>query len=235
MGGVQAVRLARGGIDGPESGLDGSSGLFAAYLGGVPGEAALAALLDENAWHFRATEVKPWPCCRLSHPYVAAAFGLREQLPRAPITRIVALVNASAAKLCHPLAERRSPRTLQDAKYSVPFMTAFALAHGRVDLAVLNPSAVNDEAALGLASRVEIEETLADGPGHPPAVVVVEAGGATFRSPVGIPPVLDTAGIRAKFDACIAHAEPGMDAGKLWRALVVEDAAPIEAVFGARR
>jgi 2-methylcitrate dehydratase PrpD len=220
MGGVTAVRLARGGIDGPESGFDGPSGLFAAYLGGVPGEAALSALLDPDTWHFRATEAKPWPCCRLSHPYVAAAFALREQVGRAPVTRIVAHVNASAAKLCRPLAQRRVPQTLQDAKYSVPFMTAFALAHGRVDLEVLGFDAVRDAAVLRLASVVEIEESLPDGPGHPPAVVEVHAGGATFRSPVGVPPVLDARGIRAKFDACIAHAGTGLDAARLWESLV---------------
>ncbi len=214
LGGVHSALLARAGIDGPPSALEGAAGLFHAYFGRQPDGQALELLLDPEAWHFRATEVKPWPCCRLSHPYVAAAFALRETLPREPIARVVALVNASAAKLCRPLAARRVPQTLQDAKYSIPFMTAFALVHGRADLSVLNPAVVNDARVLELAQRVEIEESLPDGPGHPPAVVVVEAGGHEFRSGVGRPPVLDAAGIRAKFEACLLSA--GLDPRGAW-------------------
>lgn len=217
MGGVQAALLARGGIDGPATAFEGAAGLFHIYFGGQPDGEALELLTDPETWHFRATEVKPWPCCRLSHPYVAAAFALRERLPDAPISRVVAHVNASAAKLCRPIESRRIPRTLQDAKYSIPFMTAFALVHGRADLAVLNPAAVDDRAVLALAKLVHIEESLADNPGHPPAVVVVEAGGKKFESPVGRPPVLDEAGIRAKFEECAASA--GLDPRGAWEEL----------------
>lgn len=221
MGGVQAALLARGGIDGPATALEGAAGLFHIYFGRQPGREALELLIDPEAWQFRATQAKPWPCCRLSHPYVAAAFALRDKLPNAPITRVVARVNASAAKLCRPIESRRIPQTLQDAKYSIPFMTAFALVHGRADLAVLNPAAVNDSAVLALAKFVEIEESLPDGPGHPPAVIVVEAGGKKFESPVGRPPVLDEAGIRAKFEECLLSA--GLDPRGAWEELQQED------------
>jgi 2-methylcitrate dehydratase PrpD len=216
LGGVQAALLARGGIVGPEGAFDGAAGLFKVYLGTPASDAQLRVLLDDAAWNFGDTDVKPWPCCRLSHPYVAAAFELRASLGDAAVRRVVALVNASAAKLCRPLESRRIPRTLQDAKYSIPFMTAFALAHGRVDLDNLGPQAIDDRRALELAARVEIEESLPDNPGHPAAVVIVETDRGALRSGVGRPPRLDAAGIRAKFDTCLAHAGRSADAQRLW-------------------
>jgi 2-methylcitrate dehydratase PrpD len=227
MGGAQSALLAGSGIVGPETALDGDAGLFRIYLGAEPDEAALALLLDESAWRFRETEVKPWPCCRLSHPYVAAALAVRARLPRAPIRRVVALVNASAAKLCRPLDARRRPRTLQDAKYSIPFMTAFALAHGEPSLRMLGSDVIRDAAVLELAAHVEIEESLPDGPGHPPAVIVVETKEGLVRSPTGMPPVLDASGVRAKFDDCVAHAGGTLDAKGLWDFLARSDDPPV--------
>lgn len=202
MGGVQAALLARAGVTGPEGALDGAAGLFRLYLGG---STPVPALLAETGWEWLATEVKPWPSCRLSHPYLAAALALREQLGGPPAGPVRVAVNGSAAKLCQPLEQRRRPTTLQDAKYSIPFMTAFALAHGRVDLASLGPEVVRDEAALAIAERIEIAETLPDRPGHPPAEIT--AGNLTVRREAA--PVWGAAEVRGKVLDCLAHAGLG--------------------------
>jgi 2-methylcitrate dehydratase PrpD len=199
MGGVQATLLARAGVTGPEGALDGAAGLFRLYLGN---QAPPPALLDPEGWEWLATQVKPWPTCRLSHPYVAAALALREQLGGPPQERVTVAVNASAAKLCRPLAQRREPETLQDAKYSIPFVTAFALAHGRVDLASMGAEAMHDPAARELAARIDIIETLPDKPGHPPAEIT--ADGLTLCRTTA--PVLGEAGIRDKVLGCLRHA-----------------------------
>ncbi len=218
MGGMQAALLARAGVVGPEGALDGAAGLFRLYLGGDPAQATVSRLLDAEAWDWLDTEVKPWPCCRLSHPYVAAALALREELGGPPAAgRVTVGVNASAAKLCRPLAQRRRPETLQDAKYSIPFLTAFALAHGRVDLAALGPDAPRDAAARALAERIDIIETMPDRPGHPPAEITVEAPGGrprTVRRDAA--PVPDAAAVRAKALDCLRHAGHGAEAAALW-------------------
>ena len=221
MGGVQAALLARAGVSGPETALDGAAGMFRLYLGGDPNAATLAALLGRPGWTWLATEVKPWPCCRLSHPYVAAALALREKLGGPPRSgRITVAVNASAAKLCRPLEGRRVPDTLQDAKYSIPFMTAFALAHGRVDVGTLGPQVTRDAEALALAQRVDIVETMPDKPGHPPAEITAEGpdGPVTVRRTAA--PVLDAEGVRAKFLDCMRHAGHGADADAIWTRLL---------------
>jgi 2-methylcitrate dehydratase PrpD len=227
MGGVQACLLARAGVRGPEGAFDGAAGLFPVYLGAAPALEQRELLLDADCWQARAIELKPWPSCRLSHPYVAAALALRAEMGGARPARVEASVNASAAKLCRPLAQRRRPATLQDAKYSIPWMVAFTLVHGRVDLATLNDGALADPRVLDLAQRVQVVETLPDRPGHPPARIRVEAAdGRAWTSPqdVQVAP-LDAAAAQRKFADCLAHAGmAAQEADALWSRLLALDA-----------
>lgn len=210
MGGMQACLLARAGVRGPEGAFDGAAGLFPVYLGAQATTEQRELLLDPEAWHAEAIQLKPWPSCRLSHPYVAAALALRRDSGGAEPTRIEAHVNASAAKLCRPLAERRRPATLQDAKYSIPWMIAFTLVHGRVDLAGLGQAALADERVLAMAQQVEVLETLPDRPGHPPGRIRMQAAdGRAWESPHAIERQvdgMDEDGARLKFDDCLAYA-----------------------------
>lgn len=234
MGGVQACLLARSGVRGPEGSLDGAAGLFPVYLGATATPVQRDLLLEPQQWHSRAIELKPWPSCRLSHPYIAAALALRDGTPP---SRVEASVNASAAKLCRPLAQRRRPATLQDAKYSIPWMVAFTLVHGRVDLATLNEGALADPRVLELAERVEVIEDLPDRPGHPPARIrIVGPDGRRVESPAELQvPCLDAAGAARKFADCLAHAGAGARAAdSLWsRLLKLEDEARVDFLFAA--
>jgi 2-methylcitrate dehydratase PrpD len=232
MGGVQAALLARAGVVGPESALDGAAGLFRIYLGAEPDAAQLQTLLDRQAWFFRDTEIKPWPSCRLSHPYVAAALAVRAQLGQTPMGSVTVAVNASAARLCRPLEERRRPRTLQDAKYSIPFMIAFTLVHGKVDLESLNTGVLGDTAVLALADRIEIVESLPDKPGHPPAEISVHTGAGSIMSPKLGDLALSAADVREKFFACLRYAGAA-DADRLWDRLRQAEAGKLADVLRA--
>ncbi|MDB5998971.1 MAG: hypothetical protein JWP52_670, partial [Rhizobacter sp.] len=232
MGGVHAALLAKCGVVGPASALDGAAGLFKIYLQGGLGEAQSAVLLAPEGWQFSRTQVKPWPSCRLSHPYVSAALGLRAQAGDARWRRVEIAVNASAAKLCAPLAERRRPQTLQDAKYSVPYMTAFTLVTGRVDLSTLNLDALADAQVLALTDRIEIVERLPDGPGHPPAEVRAEMLDGRVFTAVASNFDLSEAGVRDKFDACLAFAGRADKAAVLWEGLAgIDDAKDLDFLF----
>jgi 2-methylcitrate dehydratase PrpD len=223
MGGVHAALLARAGLIGPRTALDGDAGLFRVYFGVEPGAAAIAALLDPSPWAFADTDTKPWPCCRLSHPYVATAFAVRERVAGRPIERVRVAVNASAAKLCRPIEERRRPTTLQDAKYSILFMTAFALVHGRVTLDTLDAGALADARVLDLARRIEVAETLPDTVGHPPAQIEVDVPGETLRSPAFGDIRMSEARIRDKFVDCLTHVGHAPQAAALWDQLMCVD------------
>lgn len=225
QGGVQAALLAREGIIGPEGALDGAAGLFHIYLGGQLPEERRAALLDMSCWHFLDVELKPWPSCRLSHPYIAVALAARGQACAQPDARIRLAVNASAARLCRPLERRRVPRTLQDAKYSIPFMTAFTLLRGSPSLTTLDDEVLNDGEVLDAAARIELDESLPDNPGHPQAVLTLDSasmGRHTYRFEASDLSVDEASAFR-KFESCLAYAGLQLDAGSVWRRLMRED------------
>ncbi|MFU1912565.1 MmgE/PrpD family protein [Bordetella avium] len=227
MGGMIAAQLSQAGLTGPASALDGAANLFRLYLQGDPSEAQQAQLLDTEHWEFAATCIKPWPSCRLSHPYVAAGLALRQQLGGEGIEHLEVAVNGSAAKLCHPLAQRRRPETLQDAKYSVPYMTAYALVHGQVDLPGLRQEALSDPEVLALTDCISIVETLPDGPGHPPAQLqAITTSGKALRVTAPMDFDLDERGVQTKFIHCLAQAGLEDCAPAAWQALLSADALP---------
>jgi 2-methylcitrate dehydratase PrpD len=232
-GGIQAALLASSGVTGPASALDGSAGLFTIYFGREPDSEQLAMLLDPEPWFFRDTQIKPWPTCRLSHPYIAAAREVRCAVPEgAAIERVVLAVNESAAKLCRPLDERRVPRTLQDAKYSLPFVTAVALVHEEISLRTINDDILTDKTVLDIAARTDIEHRLPDGIGHPPAEIAVHTDSGVFSSTPGPRDfALSEAEVRRKFEASIAMTGLAVDAAGAWDRLLNVDETGSSAAF----
>jgi 2-methylcitrate dehydratase PrpD len=222
QGGLQAALLARAGVTGPAGAMDGAAGLFRLYLTGALSTRQRAMLLDFSTWHAMQVDIKPWPSCRLSHPYVAVGLAARDVCWEHPEARVRVAVNPSAGRLCRPLAQRRRPETLQDAKYSIPFMTAYALVHGAPTLQGLSAAALSDEAVLQMAERIELEDGLPDNPGHPQAVLTVLDGkrvvGQAHFTPDDL--CVDEARARQKFEDCLSHAGRAGQADTLWRALM---------------
>jgi 2-methylcitrate dehydratase PrpD len=220
QGGLQAALLARAGVSGPPGALDGAAGLFRLYLAGALSSRQRGLLLDFSSWHARDVDIKPWPCCRLSHPYVAVALAARDTCHKHPDARVRVAVNASAGRLCRPLAQRRQPATLQDAKYSIPFMTAYALVHGAPTLDGLSQHALRDARVLDMARRIDLEDGLPDNPGHPQArLALVEQGRVVseFRFQAHDLNVDETRA-HSKFDDCLGQVDRQADASAIWRA-----------------
>lgn len=222
QGGLQAALLARAGMDGPEGALDGAASLFNIYLGKPLSEPQREGLLDFSTWHFLDVDIKPWPSCRLSHPYVSVALAARDVCASYPSAVVRVAVNASAARLCRPLQARRRPETLQDAKYSIPFMTAFALVHGEPSLASLGDAILHDKAVLDMAARVEIVEGLPDNAGHPLAVLALEHQGRVLVRKAFTPTDLkmDEMQVRSKFIDCFRHGGVSRNADAAWQAAI---------------
>lgn len=218
QGGLQSALLAKAGVAGPQSALDGAASLFKIYFGEQLAPDKRRSLLDFSVWNFMGVEVKPWPSCRLSHPYVAVALDSREVVLQNPGASLRVAVNASAARLCHPLPERCRPLTLQDAKYSIPFMTAFALVHGHPTLANLNHGILLDTDVLDMALRIEVQEVLPDNPGHPQAVLMVfEHTHKIYSSEFVVADLqMDASQIQSKFMACFVHANATDIALMVW-------------------
>lgn len=207
MGGVQAALLASQGVTAPSSSMDGPTGFFRIYFGQNLAESQQSILLDTETWAFADTSIKLFPSCRYSHPFIQAALLLRGKTEAQEISRIVIGANETAAMLCRPLAERCRPRTLQDAKFSIPFMVAFALVHGRVDLNNLTEKALDDSNVLQLASLIEIKPAQANFPGLPPGDVRIFTKSEELHSVYSLSPDTDPNAVKDKFVQCCSAAE----------------------------
>ncbi|MBI2727728.1 MAG: MmgE/PrpD family protein [Polaromonas sp.] len=235
MGGVQAALLARSGVQGPPTALDGKAGFFHLYFGRQLDSGQTAQLLAPHGWFWQDTCFKLWPCCRHSHPYVVAAQALGAGVDVQNIERVVVRVNPTAAKLCTPIEQRRRPQTLQDAKYSIPFLVALALTRREVSLQSLDESSLTDPQVLAVAQCVAIENTGHDEPGMPHASITLtsrpEGAGRTFELPFAEPQGEDM--LHTKFSACMAYAgwTPAQAAG-MWACVQALDVSGLEKIRG---
>lgn len=155
---VNSAQLARSGVAGFEQPLEGRAGFYALFAGGQFSEDALLDGLGRQFWIEQLT-FKSWPSCRGTHPYIELALSLKAQhgIDPAGIAKILASHDGVQRMLVEPLARKRAPGTIIDAKFSIPFATALALLRGRVGLDEFVPAALADPQVLALAARVETE------------------------------------------------------------------------------
>jgi len=206
QGAVQSALLAQAGLIGPASAMEGAAGLFPLYFGIQLSEADIEAILAPGAWRWEMANAKPYPCCRSSHTSVSIALDLHQRIAGRPIEKIDVAVNARAGFLCRPMDERRRPRTLADAKYSIPYMVAFALQHGRVDLTNLVDGILEDGAVKALADRMTVSDHLPDRKGLAPSEITVTLGdGSVEKAVFGGNLVVSEPAIRDKFRSCMAY------------------------------
>ena len=161
VAGITAATLAKHGFVGPRAAYEGRFGLYASHMGKQPVAAdyALATADLGRDWAIHEVAVKPFPLCHFTHGCADAAIALhRRGVNPAEIRHVRALVPQEVVKtVCEPVANKRRPKNDYDAKFSIPFIVATALAKGRVGLAELEPDALLDTALLALADRVDYE------------------------------------------------------------------------------
>ena len=222
---VTSAQLAARGVRGFETPLEGKGGFFSLFAAGEYDASALFAGLGERFYVDELT-FKPWPSCRGTHPYIEAAQELRARygFDAARIRSVQARIGPVQRMLSEPLARKRAPATVIDAKFSIPFTVAAAFVQPEVTLDSFAPATLADPALLALARRVEfdyhergisasggaLEVTLDDGSRL--AVDVPEARGGPGRP-------LDDGRLLGKFVDCAARAAQPLDADAA-RALV---------------
>jgi 2-methylcitrate dehydratase PrpD len=125
--GIVAVQLAALDFTGPPAVLEGKRGFFAAAC---PDADPAAVLADPQApWQLTLTSIKPWPCCRHTHPAIDAALEIHGQVATADIASVKVETYQSALDVC----DRPNPASEYAAKFSLYHTVAAALQHGHVD------------------------------------------------------------------------------------------------------
>jgi 2-methylcitrate dehydratase PrpD len=173
--GLVAARLAAAGATGPQTILEGESGLYRSFLGRTVEAAQLVDGLGSR-WETGRITIKPYPACQLSHASLDAARSLGVE------ARDVAglhfrLPEEAAAIVCRPEAAKLHPRSPYEAKFSLQWCAAALLIDGALGTESFAPGRIERPDVLALAARVGYE---AYDPGRPAA----SAGGevtATLR------------------------------------------------------
>lgn len=133
--GVLAAFLARQGFTGPERILEGEKGFFAGLCPDpIPGNVTVG---PERPWELTRTSIKPWPCCRHTHPAIDAAIALHGELGNAVPAKVTVGTYRAALDVC----DRPVPEDPYSAKFSLQHTVAIALAEGRVDQASFDAAA----------------------------------------------------------------------------------------------
>jgi 2-methylcitrate dehydratase PrpD len=158
-GGVVAAMLARSGMTGPETSLDGRHGLFRQFTGDEAAAERFRELIGGlgREWHLPKAAYKFYPCCHYLHPFIEAAEKLVERGVRAAdVERIVCRVpQGEAAVICEPWETKQSPANGHAARWSLPITVAAQLVEGKVDLTTFESPA--GPAVRELARRIEWE------------------------------------------------------------------------------
>jgi 2-methylcitrate dehydratase PrpD len=179
--GVAAADLARHGLTGPPTVLEGGFGFLRAFLGDRVRIEAVTDGLGEH-WETPGIFFKPYPCNHFTHAGIDAARALRARVVRPDdVERLVLGVPAPVLRtIAEPRAEKIHPRSGYHAAFSGPYTVAAALSGGREPsgLGVFHPDFADEAAAdperLALAARVEVvadDEATAGFPHQFPAVL----------------------------------------------------------------
>ena len=158
--GIQAARLAKRGMTGPRTVLEGRFGLYSAFLGN-PKHGLDAQLSDLGVrWETPNVAFKPYPACHFSHASIDAVrqiIGAR-QLRAEDVAQVVATVPADAvAFVLEPVASKLRPRTPYEAKFSLQFSIAALLVDGAVGVDTFTQRRIADPALLEVARKVSYE------------------------------------------------------------------------------
>jgi 2-methylcitrate dehydratase PrpD len=230
--GLLSAMLAQRGVVGHLTALEGKAGFFALFARGAWNEARLMDGLGRK-FHGEDVSFKPWPSCRGTHAFIEAALHL---LARIGSMGDIAAIHASGPELLtmlvEPAAQKQAPATAIDAKFSLPFCIAAALADGAVGIPSFFDEGRGRADVLGLARLVafEIDPALSIRDAASGTLTIRLKDGRVLRHAVAqargsTANALSDGQLVAKFVACAAYAARPVDAERAAASLLRMDQA----------
>jgi 2-methylcitrate dehydratase PrpD len=154
--GVLAAAMAERGIPGIKTCFEGKAGLFTVYFRGVYDRPSLTTGLG-NVFEGADVSFKPWPSCRFTNAYIDATLQIvkEQDLRPSDVKDVIAFYEAENVKnCCEPLEARRHPQTPPEAKLSLPFTIAMAIALRKIEIGDFEPERITSPVLLELAGKV---------------------------------------------------------------------------------
>lgn len=164
--GLTSALLAKTGLRGPETFLEGIGGFFNQYF---DGRCSPSRFADRLGSVFEGVNVsyKAWPCCRLTHTYVGSLVNLMKEhgLKHQDIRDVRVVVNNFSRGNCEPLEQRRTPNNPMFAKYSIPFVLGVAMVKGNIEIEDFEDSHLGEPDVLSAAAKVNyvVDPSLPEG------------------------------------------------------------------------
>ncbi len=155
--GLLAAEMAAHGFTGPARILEGRRGFFA----GTCDDPTPQKILEDpdSAWQLSQTSIKPWPCCRHTHPIIDCALEIH-RMPNLGQAREIAIKTYQAAL---DVCDCPEPENEYQAKFSIYHTAAIALIDGAVGLDSFDADARERSRALRTATRVTVEDPYKSG------------------------------------------------------------------------
>jgi 2-methylcitrate dehydratase PrpD len=154
-GAVLAALLAERNVSGVENLFEGQYGIFNTYFGGEYDREAMLADLGSE-YRGASTLYKMWPAVGTAHSHIHATVQIVTEKDLSPgdIEQIRVHVGDYHLLMCTPLATRRLPATLVDAKFSLPFLVAIAAVRRGMGVSDFTDSGLQDPEVRAVAQRV---------------------------------------------------------------------------------
>lgn len=154
--GITAAIMAQKGITGAKNVLQGRDGLFNTYHRGDYNPEVLTANLGEK---FGITNLsfKPHPCCGANHACIDATLALvhEQNIKAEDVDNITVYLDKDTMELlCEPLDTKRNPCSAVDTQFSIPWVVASAIVHGKIGLDDFTSQAIKDGTVLMLSNKV---------------------------------------------------------------------------------
>lgn len=129
--GISAAQLARLGISGPPTALEGRFGFFQAWLHGVFDPTEITEGLG-TTWCVPGIFFKPYPANHFTHAAIDAAIELRADgvIPDDILSVEIGVAGPTVRTIGEPIEVKRAPETGYMAQFSAPFTFAAALFGG---------------------------------------------------------------------------------------------------------
>ena len=241
--GVEAVELAQLGATASGNVFEASTGFLAAFSpAGRAQRGPWSAPADLRIRH-AGLSIKKYPVCYASHRVIDGVLDLRAAHRVAPgeVARVVATISDVNARILHSDA----PASALEAKFSLEFACAIALADGGVGLREVADANLARADVRALMARVEVQPVAPGCPVEPSFALndrvvlhladgrALDSGPIRFARGHALAP-LPAAELEAKFMGCVAASEQGR-ARELLRALGRVDGADAPEMLAALR
>ncbi len=219
--GITSALMAERGITGERDPLEGKTGLFNTYMGG---DYDISILTSELGKRFEGINIgdKPYPCCGLFHACIDATLALlsRHDIAVDLIEEVTAYGGEPVYEHTQPLEIKRTPRTIIDAQFSVPWVVATALVNGKVTVDDFTEEALGRREILEMAQKVSgrLEPAMTRHGVGPGGVVIKMKDGTEYTEEVehclgSVERPMDFEDCTKKFRECAACAVKPPDSG----------------------